>query len=112
LDLDRFKQVNDTHGHLVGSRLLAEVGGLMKRVLGPENSCFRYGGDEFCALLPGQGKQQAIDTTMHLWEALRMRRASSAVQGLSSHAMRAASGWLPSPKTETAFRRSSARPTP
>src|SRR5271168_5026349 len=33
IDLDRFKQVNDTHGHLVGSRLLAEVGGLMKRVL-------------------------------------------------------------------------------
>ena len=32
VDLDRFKQVNDTHGHLIGSRLLAEVGSLMKRV--------------------------------------------------------------------------------
>lgn len=74
LDLDRFKQVNDTHGHLVGSRLLAEVGGLMKRVLGPANSCFRYGGDEFCALLPGQGKQAAIDTTMQLWLELRKAR--------------------------------------
>src|SRR5450631_996607 len=57
VDLDRFKQVNDTHGHLIGSRLLSEVGGLMKRVLGPENACFRYGGDEFVALLPGMSKR-------------------------------------------------------
>jgi diguanylate cyclase (GGDEF)-like protein len=71
VDLDHFKEVNDTHGHLVGSRLLAEVGSLMKRVLGPENSCFRYGGDEFVALLPGLGKQAAIDATMRLWGALR-----------------------------------------
>jgi diguanylate cyclase (GGDEF)-like protein len=74
VDLDHFKEVNDTHGHLVGSRLLAEVGSLMKRVLGPENSCFRYGGDEFVALLPGLGKQGAIDATMRLWGALRAER--------------------------------------
>ena len=51
--------MNDTHGHLVGSRLLAEVGGLLKRCLGPNNSAFRYGGDEFVALLPGMGKAAA-----------------------------------------------------
>jgi len=82
VDLDHFKQVNDTHGHLVGSRLLAEVGSLMKRVLGPENACFRYGGDEFVALLPGMGKQAGIDATMRLWEALRQERFLTA-QGLS-----------------------------
>jgi diguanylate cyclase (GGDEF)-like protein len=71
VDLDRFKQVNDTHGHLIGSRLLSEVGGLMKRVLGPENACFRYGGDEFVALLPGLAKKPAIDATMQLWGGLR-----------------------------------------
>ena len=74
VDLDRFKQVNDTHGHLIGSRLLSEVGGLMKRVLGPDNACFRYGGDEFVALLPGLGKQAAIDSTMLLWQTLRDER--------------------------------------
>ena len=82
VDLDHFKEVNDTHGHLVGSRLLSEVGGLMKRVLGPENSCFRYGGDEFVALLPGLGKQAAIDATMRLWNGLRAERFLTA-QGLS-----------------------------
>jgi diguanylate cyclase (GGDEF)-like protein len=66
----------------VGSRLLAEVGSLMKRVLGPENSCFRYGGDEFVALLPGLGKQAAIEATMRLWEALRAEKFLSG-QGLN-----------------------------
>jgi diguanylate cyclase (GGDEF)-like protein len=82
VDLDHFKQVNDTHGHLVGSRLLAEVGNLMKRSLGAANSCFRYGGDEFVALLPGLGKQAAIDATMRLWEDLR-REPFLTAQGLS-----------------------------
>jgi diguanylate cyclase (GGDEF)-like protein len=82
VDLDHFKEVNDTHGHLIGSRLLAEVGSLMKRVLGPGNSCFRYGGDEFVALLPGLSKKAALAATMRLWEQLREERFLTA-QGLS-----------------------------
>ncbi|HEY1995153.1 MAG TPA: sensor domain-containing diguanylate cyclase [Edaphobacter sp.] len=74
VDLDHFKSVNDTHGHLVGSRLLAEIGGLMKRCLGPNNAAFRYGGDEFVALLPGMGKAAASGTTMALREDLRSSR--------------------------------------
>jgi diguanylate cyclase (GGDEF)-like protein len=74
LDLDRFKQVNDTHGHLIGSRLLSEVGGVMKRTLGPANFCVRYGGDEFVALLPGMDKKTAIEATTHLWEQLRQEK--------------------------------------
>jgi diguanylate cyclase (GGDEF)-like protein len=82
VDLDHFKEVNDTHGHLIGSRLLAEVGSLMKRVLGPGNSCFRYGGDEFVALLPALSKKAALAATMRLWEALRKERFLTA-QSLS-----------------------------
>ncbi len=74
VDLDRFKLVNDTHGHLIGSRLLAEIGGLLKRCLGPNNAAFRYGGDEFVALLPGMGKSAASGTTMALREDLRAAR--------------------------------------
>jgi diguanylate cyclase (GGDEF)-like protein len=74
VDLDRFKSVNDTHGHLIGSRLLAEIGGLLKRCLGPNNAAFRYGGDEFVALLPGMGKSAASGTTMALREDLRSAR--------------------------------------
>ncbi len=74
VDLDHFKAVNDTHGHLVGSRLLAEVGGLMKRAMGPNNSAFRYGGDEFVALLPSAGKTDAVAATLKLCETLRTTR--------------------------------------
>ena len=71
LDLDHFKQVNDTHGHLVGSRLLAEVGNLLKRLAGPGSAAFRYGGDEFVVLFPGLGKTAAADKTQTLWAELR-----------------------------------------
>ena len=74
VDLDHFKSVNDTHGHLVGSRLLAEVGSLMKRSLGPNCSAFRYGGDEFVAVMPGTSKHQAVEATMKLREDLRSAR--------------------------------------
>jgi diguanylate cyclase (GGDEF)-like protein len=74
LDLDHFKSVNDTHGHLRGTRLLAEVGGLLKRCLGPANSAFRYGGDEFVALMPNLSKQAAMTMTMGLCDQLRKAR--------------------------------------
>ena len=70
-DLDRFKSINDTHGHLVGSRLLAEAGTLVKRSLGPGNLAFRYGGDEFVALLRGLDKPEAVATANALRERLR-----------------------------------------
>ena len=84
VDLDHFKSVNDTHGHLLGSRLLAEIGGLLKRSLGPNNGAFRYGGDEFVALLPGMGKAAASGTTMALCEDLRNARFLEGA-GLSLH---------------------------
>ena len=51
LDLDGFKQVNDTHGHLVGSALLREVGALLTGAIRAVDAAFRYGGDEFAILL-------------------------------------------------------------
>ncbi len=70
-DLDRFKSINDTHGHLVGSRLLAEIGVLVKRTLGPKHMAFRYGGDEFVALLHHLDKADATGTVNHLQDRLR-----------------------------------------
>ena len=70
-DLDRFKSINDTHGHLVGSRLLAETGNLIRRSLGPGNLAFRYGGDEFVAVLRGLDKPEAAATANALRDRLR-----------------------------------------
>jgi diguanylate cyclase (GGDEF)-like protein len=71
VDLDYFKSVNDTHGHLIGSRLLGEVGSLLKRVAGPDNAAFRYGGDEFVVLMASADKDAAAGLTHALHDALR-----------------------------------------
>ncbi|MEZ2345707.1 diguanylate cyclase [Terriglobus sp. RCC_193] len=71
MDLDHFKSVNDTHGHLVGSRLLAEVGEMIRRVVGADIPAFRYGGDEFVALLPEHDRLQGREMALRLFRALR-----------------------------------------
>jgi diguanylate cyclase (GGDEF)-like protein len=60
IDLDHFKQVNDTHGHLVGSKLLWLIGDLIKGHLRLIDYAFRYGGDEFVVLLPQTSKENAL----------------------------------------------------
>ncbi len=70
-DLDNFKRVNDTYGHLNGSRLLAEVGSLVRGSLGLIETGYRYGGDEFVVLMPHQSKQRGLDLAHRLMEKLR-----------------------------------------
>ena len=52
IDLDRFKRINDTHGHVIGDRMLSELAGLIRSNLRMGEIPCRYGGDEFVVLLP------------------------------------------------------------
>jgi len=71
IDLDHFKVVNDTHGHLIGSKLLAEVGYTIKAHLRLIDFAFRYGGDEFVVLLPQTNKEQALTVARRLLDVFR-----------------------------------------
>jgi diguanylate cyclase (GGDEF)-like protein len=71
IDLDHFKSVNDTHGHLVGSRLLAEVGLLVKSACRRIDFAFRYGGDEFVLVLPQASKENAFVVAKRLHKLIR-----------------------------------------
>jgi diguanylate cyclase (GGDEF)-like protein len=73
-DLDHFKQVNDTHGHLVGSRLLAEVGALVHRQIRSTDVAARFGGDEYVILLPSTDKAGALTMVGKLRQRLREHR--------------------------------------
>ena len=59
LDMDRFKSINDTHGHAVGDRILLEFVGCTRGVLRRQDVFGRFGGEEFCLLLPETGLEEA-----------------------------------------------------
>ena len=67
IDLDHFKHVNDTYGHLAGDHVLKQVGKTLNQSLRHEDVLARYGGEEFSALLP----QTDIDMAIQVSERLR-----------------------------------------
>ena len=69
LDLDRFKNVNDQFGHLVGSRVLMELGQLLHQQIRAIDTVGRYGGDEFTILLADADQDKALEV------AERIRRS-------------------------------------
>lgn len=72
LDLDNFKSVNDTHGHLAGSQVLKEVGYVLRRTVRlPGVTLARYGGDEFVVILPGLDVSAATRVAEEIRQAIR-----------------------------------------
>jgi len=74
LDLDHFKRVNDAHGHLAGSELLAQVGQELQAFSRPQDECFRYGGDEFVVMAPETDSAGVHALAIRLLEHLRKTR--------------------------------------
>ncbi len=74
IDLDHFKAVNDEHGHPAGDELLAAFGRLLRDELRGSDLAFRYGGEEFCLLMPRTAADAACSKVQQLLGRWRMQR--------------------------------------
>jgi diguanylate cyclase (GGDEF)-like protein len=84
LDLDRFKQVNDKHGHLVGTELLSQVGRRLQELSRKGDISFRYGGDEFVIIMPQTTREEALQLAQAIHGKLA-RTVFAAAKGLKLH---------------------------
>ncbi len=70
MDLDHFKEINDTYGHHVGDRALREVSSTLRSAVRPYDVCVRYAGDEFIVVLSGCGREEAERKRLDLQRVL------------------------------------------
>ncbi len=75
LDIDHFKRVNDSYGHSVGDQVLKSVGQVLRESCRVYDVPGRYGGEEFCVVLPGT----RVSNTAHVAERIRRRLAGTAL---------------------------------
>jgi len=79
LDVDHFKTINDTYGHSVGDRVLAEVGNIAIRCMREGQLAARVGGEEFMVILPGANSQATAGAAERLRLAIEVGTASASV---------------------------------
>ena len=70
-DIDHFKLVNDTHGHAAGDEVIRRVSELLSTAVRNSDAVCRYGGEEFCIVLPGASKETACDVAGRLCKNAR-----------------------------------------
>ncbi|WP_374590206.1 diguanylate cyclase [Aquabacterium sp.] len=79
-DIDKFKSFNDTYGHSVGDLVIQQVARILRSSMRPQDVLCRYGGEEFCALLPGMTQEQALEFA----ERIRSRIETEAGPGVDA----------------------------
>lgn len=70
MDIDAFKDINDTYGHRVGDRALREIARVLRTAIRPYDVCVRYAGDEFVVVLSGCGRNEVEEKRRELQEAI------------------------------------------
>lgn len=81
LDIDLFKQVNDTQGHAAGDEMLRALGALLSRELRADDVVGRFGGDEFVVVMPEIGEAQALLVAQRIGRHARDRGISLSIGG-------------------------------
>jgi diguanylate cyclase (GGDEF)-like protein len=74
MDMDGVKGINDTHGHLFGAHVIGETGRIIAGHLRDGDHACRFGGDEFCAFLPGKTCDEAVEVAETIRQAVESAR--------------------------------------
>jgi len=103
IDVDHFKAVNDTHGHIVGDEVLKKVANIIQSCVREVDICGRFGGEEFCILMPNTQVEEAKVVTERIRECINqtvlhqeMQVTGSVSAGIAviSNAMTCYNDWL------------------
>ena len=98
-DIDKFKTVNDTYGHSVGDEVIQQMARILKLGLRPTDLLCRYGGEEFCIVLPGLDLAQAAVIAERLREKTQSQVGPAYAASRTSRSPRATayprSRWAP-----------------
>lgn len=70
IDIDNFKSINDTYGHMFGDRVILDVATILLAISDDKGYAGRFGGDEFILILPGADEKEAFDTGMEIMKKL------------------------------------------
>ncbi len=110
VDLDYFKQINDTYGHQMGDKVLREVAQYINGMLRKTDHVCRYGGEEFALVLPNCGRQRAMDIAERIREQVAALLIDNDggddedkdnVKDISVTLSIGVCCWLPDPQTDT-----------
>tara|TARA_Y100000590_G_C15496456_1_gene929851 strand:- start:415 stop:975 length:561 start_codon:yes stop_codon:yes gene_type:complete len=74
IDIDHFKQVNDNYGHVVGSKLLQDIGEVLSLILRASDHIYRYGGDEFVVIMPTVDIETVHDIATRVLEKIKNKK--------------------------------------
>jgi diguanylate cyclase (GGDEF)-like protein len=77
MDIDSFKEFNDTFGHVCGDKILSAIAHDIQFNIRESDRCFRYGGDEFIAILPNTSPEHALHTAKRIQEYLKRNPVST-----------------------------------
>lgn len=83
LDIDRFKDINDRHGHLVGDKVLQMLADLLRAKCGPHVSIFRVGGEEFALLIEGESEASTLNFVEGIRKATEQQPFGDIASGLT-----------------------------
>jgi len=83
IDVDDFKRVNDSHGHLAGDTILRDVGDILRRSVRVFDVCARFGGEEFVIIMPGSTSENAMRIAERIRERIEHYRPSDGVLAMT-----------------------------